>query len=176
MDSDVQLLVNTVMSWAEAELKMHGGIPALAAWLPTVEDDLRDPEVRTQARPQVRSAERPHETVQETIQAQEAGLAEDLKARWRDGEVSVAALVAPVLFGKAGTAERSEAVRLHIEARSGYCADILMPYRVRPPFGRRRDRQNRVHFRHPVAQESLPRLGEPSAQTPMLGIDHADET
>jgi hypothetical protein len=170
MDSDVQLLVNTVMCWAEAELKMHGRLPAVAAWLPAPEHDLRDPRVR----PQIRLAEHP----QETLQAQEAALAEDLKARWQDGEMSAAALVAPVLFGKAGTAERSEAVRLHIEARSGYCADILMPYRVRPArrWGRKQD--NRVHFSHPVAQESISRLGGPSAQPADLlpGIDHADET
>jgi hypothetical protein len=145
------------MSWAEGELKKQGHIPALAAWLPTAESDLRDP--------QVRLAERPPEALPETIQAQEAALTDDLKARWRDGEATVAALVAPVLFAKAGEAERSEAVRLHIEARSGYCADILMPYRVRRAPRWRGKQQNRVHFSQPVAQESMPRLGRSPAQT-----------
>jgi hypothetical protein len=166
MESDIQLLVNTVMSWAEAELKNHGHIPALAAWLPEAEEDRQ--------RPQMCPAER----IDDTLQSQEAALAEDLKARWRDGQMTAAALVAPVVFHKAGSAERSEAVRLHIEALGGYCADILMPYRVRPASAWRRKQQNRVHFSHPVAQESISRLGEPPAQTDTScsGIDHADET
>ena len=151
------------MSWAEGELKLHGRISALAAWLPAGEQT-----------PHMRSAQHP----EETIQSQEAALADDLRTRWHDGEVRVAALVAPVLFGKAGTAERSEAVRLHIEAQTGYCADILMPYRVRPVQRWRGKQQNRVHFSHPVAQESISRLGEVSCSGGdlLFGIDHADET
>lgn len=166
MESDIQLLVNTVMSWAEAELKNHGHIPALAAWMPTAE-------VGPQ-RPQMCPAERPDDT----LHSQEAALTEDLKVRWRNGQVKAAALVAPVVFHKAGSAQRSEAVRLHIEALGGYCADILMPYRVRSARAWRGKRQNRVHFSHPVAQESISRLSEPPAQTDSsrFGIGHADET
>jgi hypothetical protein len=151
------------MSWAEGELKLHGRISALAAWLLT--DDQS---------PHLCSAQHP----EETIQSQEAALADDLKTRWHDGRVRVAALVAPVLFGRAGTAERSEAVRLHIEARSGYCADILMPYRVRPVPRWRGKQPNRVHFSHPVAQESISRMGGPPAQakTRLFEIDDADKT
>jgi hypothetical protein len=151
------------MSWAEGELKLRGRISALAAWLLVGEQS-----------PHMCSAEHP----EETIQSQEAALADDLKTQWHDGRVRVAALVAPVLYGRAGTAERSEAVRLHIEAQSGYCADILMPYRIRPVPRWRGKRQNRVHFSHPVAQESISRLGGPPAQakTRLFEIDDADKT
>ncbi|MCU1313338.1 MAG: hypothetical protein JWM54_1095 [Acidobacteriaceae bacterium] len=152
------------MTWAEGELKEHGHLPARAVWLPPAEDDLHVPQPCFA------------EPVEDTIQAQEAELTEGLKARWRDGRVTAAAMVAPVLFGKAGTAERTEAVRLHIEALSGYCADILMPYRVRPAPRWRRKQQNRVHFSHPVAQESIPRLCGPPTQNKTFGIDHADQT
>ena len=153
------------MAWAEGELKKRGRISALAAWLPTSGDDRHGPEVRTQSRNQMRAGEGPEENAGETIEAQEAALITDLSVRWRDGEVAAVALVAPVLFGKASTSERAEAVRLHIEARSGYCADILMPYRVRPALRWRGKHQNRVHFSHPVAQESVSRLGGPPAPT-----------
>jgi hypothetical protein len=54
-------------------------------------------------------------------------------------------------------------VRLHVETRDGYCADILMPYRIRTSWGRRGSTRNRVHFSHPVAQESDPRFsGSPA--------------
>jgi hypothetical protein len=120
----------------------------------------------------------PTERPDDTLLSQEAALAEDLKRRWRGSQVTAAALVAPVVFRKAGSAERSEGVRLHIEAPGGYCADILMPYRIRPASAWRRKQQNRVHFSQPVAQESISRLGEPPAQTDTScsGIDHADET
>jgi hypothetical protein len=131
MGRDVQLLVNTVMSQAEQELKNHGRISGPYSGDPPGAG-------RT--------------------------LTDNVKVRWQHGEVTAAALVVPVLFGKTGSAARSEAIRLHIEARCGYCADFLMPYRVRPGLRWRRNRQNRVHFSHPVAQESIPRLDEPSAQ------------
>jgi len=153
------------MAWAEGELKKNGRIRPLAAWLPAGDDVRRDPQVRTRTYSQMRAEEGREETGRETIEAQEAALTTDLSARWRDGELTAVALVAPVLYGKAGTSERAEAVRLHIEARSGYCADILMPYRVRPALRWHGKQQNRVHFSHPVAQESVSRLGESPVQT-----------
>lgn len=136
---DVQLLLNTIMSWAETELRSRGHIPALAAWLPLGA---------------VEAVLRPSEAVGCSIQGQEEALSEELRQHWQRGGISAAALVAPVLYGKAGSGERSQAVRLHIEDRQGYCADLLMPYRIRITGRWRGTSTNRVHFSHPVAQES----------------------
>ncbi|HEY3988736.1 MAG TPA: hypothetical protein VGM02_05510 [Acidobacteriaceae bacterium] len=70
-----------------------------------------------------------------------------------------ALLMAPVFYGRSGSGERSTAVRLHVETREGYCADIFMPYRIRTGWRRRGRPPNRVHFSHPVAQESDSRFG-----------------
>jgi hypothetical protein len=98
-----------------------------------------------------------------SIERQEETLAAELRDLWRRGELAAAILVAPVLYGKSGSGERSQAVRLHVEARDGYCADILMPYRIRTRRGWRGSPQNRVHFSHPVAQESDSRFGDSPA-------------
>jgi hypothetical protein len=50
-----------------------------------------------------------------------------------------------------------------VEARDGYCADILMPYRIRTRRGWRGGPRNRVHFSHPVAQESDSRFSDSPA-------------
>lgn len=139
---DLQLLVNTVMQWAEARLQETGQIPAAAAWLSSGN---RAPEFRTGE-----AADDPAESVAQ----QEAMLVSDLQGAWKRGETAAILLAAPVLYGRSGSGERSLAVRLHVEARDGYCADILMPYRIRPGSRWRGCARNRVHFTHPVAQES----------------------
>jgi hypothetical protein len=138
---EVQLLVNTVMSWAETQLKTQGRVPAAAAWLP-----------RDSSEPGFRTLE--GLAAEASIARQEDLLASELLAPWRRNELAAILLAAPVLYGRKGSTERTQAVRLHVEAAAGYCADILMPYRIRAAGRWRSGPRNRVHFSHPVAQES----------------------
>ncbi len=144
---DVQLLVNTAMSWAEAELLEKGGIPAAAAWLTLGS-------IQPQFRPVCASQTSPPLS----ISSQEELLTAELREPWHRGELAAVLLMAPVLYGRAGSGERSEAIRLHVEAGGDYCADILMPYRIRTTARWRGGRKNRVHFSQPVAQESNSRF------------------
>ncbi len=150
--ADVQLLVNAVMPWAEAELQKSGRFSPTAAWLlPGVSE------------PEFHPQEVPGVAPEQSVQQQEAALAAEIRTRWQQGELAAAVLVAPVLYGRSGSGELSQAVRLHVEARDGYCADILMPYRIRARRGWRGGPTNRVHFSHPVAQESDSRFSDSSA-------------
>jgi hypothetical protein len=145
---EVQLLVNRVMSWAEEQLKVEGRIPAAAAWLPRNTSEV---------------GFRTVETGELSVAEQESLLSAELQAPWRQNELAAILLAAPVLYGRKGSAERTEAVRLHVEAATGYCADILMPYRIRAAGRWRRGPRNRVHFSHPVAQESDSRFSDSPA-------------
>jgi hypothetical protein len=145
----IQLLVNAAMRWAEAELRESGSLRAAAAWLAT---GASEPEFRT-----IGQSQSPGQL---SIQDQEAMLTAELKLRWQRGELAAAVFIAPVLYGRNGSAERSLAVRLHAETHDGYCADILMPYRIRIGWRWRGSSRNRVHFSHPVAQESDSRLSD----------------
>jgi hypothetical protein len=150
--AEVQLLVNAVMPWAEAELQKSGRFCPAAAWL-----------LPGASEPEFHPVEVSEAAQAQSIQQQEAALAGELRARWQQGEFAAAILVAPVLYGRSGSGERSQAVRLHVEARDGYCADILMPYRIRARRGWRGGARNRVHFSHPVAQESDSRFSDSPA-------------
>jgi non-ribosomal peptide synthetase component F len=147
--AEVQLLVNVVMHWAEAELRKNGRFLPAAAWL-----------VRTAVEPELRTLPDPDTLRMSSIQQQEAMLAREVQLRWQREDLAAALLAAPVLYGRSGSQERSLAVRLHVESRDGYCADILMPYRIRTGWRWRGSSGNRVHFSHPVAQESDSRLNE----------------
>jgi hypothetical protein len=131
------------MRWAEARLQETGRIPAAAAWLSSGN---REPEFRT--------GESADDLTARSVAQQEAILVADLRGTWKRGETAAVLLAAPVFYGQSGSGERSLAVRLHVEARDGYCADILMPYRIRTASRWRGRTRNRVHFTHPVAQES----------------------
>jgi hypothetical protein len=150
--AEVQLLVNAVMPWAEAELQKSGRFSPAAAWLlPGISEPEFHPGEASDASPVL------------SMEEQEAILTTELRTRWQQGELAAAILVAPVLYGRNGSGERAQAVRLHVEARDGYCADILMPYRIRIRRGWRGDTRNRVHFSHPVAQESDSRFSDSPA-------------
>jgi hypothetical protein len=150
--AEVQLLVNAVMPWAEAELQKSGRFSPAAAWL-----------LPGASEPEFRPMDVSQAALGQSVQQQEAALAVELRARWQRGELAAAVLVAPVLYSRSGSGERSQAVRLHVEARGGYCVDILMPYRIRTRRGWRGDTRNRVHFSHPVAQESDSRFSDSPA-------------
>ena len=147
--AEVQLLVNAVMHWVEAELKRNGHFHPAAAWL-----------VRGAVKPELRKLDHPGGLDVPSVQQQEAMLAAELRPRWQREELAAAILVTPVLYGRSGSQERSLAVRLHAEAHDGYCADILMPYRIRRTGRWRGPSGNRVHFSHPVAQESDSRFND----------------
>jgi hypothetical protein len=147
--AEVQLLVNAVMSWAQQELETNRRFSAAAAWLVT---GASEPELRTMTHSETSQAL--------SIQQQEAMLAAELWPRWQTGELAAVILAAPVLYGRSGSGEHSLAVRLHAEAHDGYCADILMPYRIRATWRWRGTSRNRVHFSHPVAQESDSRFND----------------
>jgi hypothetical protein len=150
--AEVQLLVNAVMPWAEAELQKNGRFGPIAARLSPGATE-----------PEFQRVETLDAQLTLSMEQQEAALTADIRRRWQIGELAAAVLVAPVLYGRSGSGERSQAVRLHVEARDGYCADILMPYRIRTRRGWRGGPPNRVHFSHPVAQESDSRFsGSPA--------------
>ncbi len=140
------------MPWAEAELQKTGRIPAAAAWL-----------CRGDPEPKFRSGNSAGDLASQSVAQQEAVLVTELQTLWQQGELAAVLLAAPVLYGRSGSGERSLAVRLHLEAWDGYCADILMPYRIRAGSRWRGTARNRVHFSHPVAQESDSRFsGSPA--------------
>jgi hypothetical protein len=149
---DLQLLVNTVMPWAEAQLQETGRIPAAATWL-----------CSGHTGPEFRTGESAQEPTDRSVAQQETMLVADLRGAWQRGELAAVLLAAPVFYGRTSSAERSLAVRLHVEARDGYCADILMPYRIRAGSRWRGSARNRVHFTHPVAQESDSRFSDSPA-------------
>ena len=155
--AEVQLLVNAVMSWAEAELQKSGRFCPAAAWL-----------LPGASEPAFRTIDVSDAAPIPSLERQEALLAAELRARWQQGEFAAVILVAPVLYGLSGSGERSQAVRLHAEARDGYCADILMPYRIRTRRRWRGGARNRVHFSHPVAQESDSRFSDSPAPGEVL--------
>ena len=99
---EVQLLVNKVMSWAEEQLKAEGRLPAAAAWLPR---DNSEPGFRTL------DGSAPEASI-----AQRRACGAELQAPWRRNELAAILLAAPVLYGRKGSAERTQAVRLHVEA------------------------------------------------------------
>ena len=138
-----------VMRWAEARLQETGRIPAAAAWLSSGD---KEPEFRT--------GEPADGLTAPSVAQQEAILVAGLRGTWKRGETGAVLLAAPVFFGQSGSGERSLAVRLHVEARDGYCADILMPYRIRTRGRWGGSSGNRVHFSHPVAQESDSRFND----------------
>jgi hypothetical protein len=152
LSPDLQLLVNAVMPWAEAQLQETGRIPAAAAWL-----------CSGHTVPEFCTRESAQDPTDRSVAQQEIMLVADLRGAWQRGELAAVLLAAPVFYGRTGSSERSPAVRLHVEARDGYCADIFMPYRIRAGSRWRGNAQNRVHFTHPVAQKSDSRFSDSPA-------------
>jgi hypothetical protein len=155
LNADAQVLMNFLMDEAQARLKAQGGFQPFAASMP----DEGPLSLLAGEHP----AETPARVMAERLTAQlrslvEAGIEGGLEAGSQTGSMRAAGLAADVSFGKRTSGERADAVRLHIEHRDGYCADIFVPYKIRNsrrrPDVRNRDAQNRVRFRHPVAQES----------------------
>lgn len=144
------------MPWAEAELQKTGRIPPAAAWL-----------CRGDPEPKFRFGEPAGDFAGQSVAQLEARLVTELQGPWQRDELVAVVLAAPVFYGRSGSGERSLAVRLHLEAQNEaqnrYCADILMPYRIRAGWRWRGNARNRVHFSHPVAQESDSRFsGSPA--------------
>ena len=90
--AEVQLLVNAVMPWAEAELQKKGRFVPAAAWLLPGASEPEFHPVETSDAPPALSMEQ-----------QEATLTADIRRRWQIGEVAAAVVVAPVLYGRSGS-------------------------------------------------------------------------
>jgi hypothetical protein len=160
LNADAQVLMNFLMDEAQARLKAQGGFQPFAAAMP----DEGPLSLLAGEHP----AETPARVMAERLTAQlrslvEAGIESGRieaqpEAGSQAGSMRAAGLAADVSFGKRTSGERADAVRLHIEHRDGYCADIFVPYKIRnsrpKPNSQNRDAQNRVRFNHPVAQES----------------------
>jgi hypothetical protein len=161
LNSDAQVLMNFLMDEAQGRLKAQGGFQPFAAAM------------AEQGTLSLLAGEHPADTparvMAERLTAQlrslmEAGMMEPgIESGTRAGSMRAAGLAADVSFGKQNSDERSDAVRLHIEHRDGYCAEIFVPYKIRTSRrnpdalnrdAQNRDAQNRVRFSHPVAQES----------------------
>jgi hypothetical protein len=165
LNRDAQVLMNFLMDEAQRRLKAQGGFQPFAAAM-AAEGTLS---LLAGEHP----AETPARVIAERLTAQlrslmEAGIESATQAGCKAGGMRAAGLAADVSFGKQNSGERSDAVRLHIEHRDGYCADIFVPYKIRTSRrnpdalhrnaqngdAQNRDAQNRVRFSHPVAQES----------------------
>jgi hypothetical protein len=161
LNSDAQVLMNFLMNEAQGRLKAQGGFQPFAAAM------------AEQGTLSLVAGEHPAETparvMAERLTAQLRSLIESgMEAGSEAGGMRAAGLAADVSFGKQNSGERADAVRLHIEHRNGYCADIFVPYKIRTSRrnpdalnrdsqnrdAQNRDAQNRVRFSHPVAQES----------------------
>ncbi len=139
---EVQLLVNRVMAWAEEQLKSGGRVPAAAAWLP-----------RDSSEPGFRSLD--GVAAEASIAQQESLLAADLQAPWRRNELAAILLAAPVLYGRKGSTERTQAVRLHVETTRGGSLRLLCRHPYAIPDTRRRT----VAQRHPEPRTLQPSGG-----------------
>ena len=138
LNSEAQMLMNFLMDEAQGRLRTRGGFQPFGASI--AEDGT--PSFLAAEEP----AEIPARAIAERLTAQMRGMSET-------GAMRAAGLAADVRFGKQDTGELTDAVRLHIEHRDGYCADIFVPYKIRS--SRRRPEANKqVRFSHPVAQES----------------------
>src|SRR5579875_780473 len=92
--AEVQLLVNAVMPWAEAELQKNGRFCPAAAWLLVGAHKV-----------EFRPVQLPDAVPTPSVQQQEETLAAELRPRWHRGELAAAILVAPVLYGRNGSGE-----------------------------------------------------------------------
>jgi hypothetical protein len=73
------------------------------------------------------------------------------------GTVRSAAVVADVkIWRRSDGDEASNAVSVHVEHQSGYCVDLLIPYKVRKGMMSRITSKPQVMFRKMVAQEAEP--------------------
>jgi hypothetical protein len=160
LNSDAQVLMNFLMNEAQGRLKAQGGFQPFAAAMAE--------EGALSLLAGEHPAEIPARVMAERLTAQlqsliESGMEAGSEAGSEVAGMRAAGLAADVSFGKQNSGERADAVRLHIEHRNGYCADIFVPYKIRTSTrnpdtlnrdAQNRDAQNRVRFSHPVAQES----------------------
>ena len=80
-----------------------------------------------------------------------------LRHEVQTGAVRSAAVAADVkIWRRADGDEASNAVSVHVEHQSGYCVDLLIPYKVRKGLISRITSKPQVMFRKMVAQESQP--------------------
>ena len=98
--------------------------------------------------------------VKETLERLRAMLRQEVET----GALRMAAVAADVkIWRRADGDEFSNAVSIHVEHQSGYCVDLLIPYKVRKGMISRITSKKQVMFRKMVAQESEPLFWVPQS-------------
>ena len=139
-EADVQRLLRELMPLAERSLVEREAFSPLAAWI-TEAGALR----------RVDCGEEVAAPAKDLV----ARLLGRLRGELQQGTGRAAAVAADVkIWRRADGDEASDAVSVHVEHQSGYCVDLLIPYKVRKGMMSRLRRKPSVMFRKMIAQES----------------------
>ncbi len=136
------MLLKAIMPTAQAELEAREGFVPLGATIGldgtihTVEREIGAPVVLA---------------TKEAVAVMRGQLQREVEG----GKIRAAALAADVMMWRRKDGEEaSSAVSVHVEHQSGYCVDLLIPYKVRRGMMSRLRKKPQVMFRKMVAQES----------------------
>ncbi len=141
-DADVKLLLEEVMPITQAGLEQKEAFKPIGALV----------ECNGKVR-RIEFAVDDAVPVKETIDRLRTMLRQEV----RTGGIRTAAVAADVkIWRRADGDEASNAVSIHVEHQSGYCVDLLIPYKVRKGMISRITSKKQVMFRKMVAQESEP--------------------
>ncbi len=141
-DADLKLLLKEIMPVTQAGLEKQSAFMPLGALVE------RDGTIR-----RIAFEVDPAAPVKDTLDRLRALLRHEVQT----GTVRSAAVAADVkIWRRADGDEASNAVSVHVEHQSGYCVDLLIPYKVRKGLISRITSKPQVMFRKMVAQESQP--------------------
>ena len=141
-DADLKLLLKEIMPVTQAGLEKQSAFMPLGALVE------RDGTIR-----RIAFEVDPAAPVKDTLDRLRALLRHEVET----GAVRSAAVAADVkIWRRADGEEASNAVSVHVEHQSGYCVDLLIPYKVRKGLISRITSKPQVMFRKMVAQESQP--------------------
>ena len=141
-DADLKLLLKEIMPVTQAGLEKQSAFMPLGALVE------RDGTIR-----RIAFEVDPAAPVKDTLDRLRALLRHEVET----GAVRSAAVAADVkIWRRADGDEASNAVSVHVEHQSGYCVDLLIPYKVRKGLISRITSKPQVMFRKMVAQESQP--------------------
>ena len=137
-----QSLLKAIMPVVKGSLEDREGFPPLAAVI------AQDGSVRRVDDPM---ANRQATSTQQAVASLRAALLREAAS----GSVKATALAADVrIWRRDDGDEASNAVSVHVEHQSGYCVDLLIPYKVRRGMMSRLRKKPQVMFRTMIAQES----------------------
>lgn len=141
-DADLKLLLKEIMPVTQAGLEKQSAFMPMGALVE------RDGTIR-----RIAFEVDPAAPVKDTLDRLRALLRHEVET----GAVRSAAVAADVkIWRRADGDEASNAVSVHVEHQSGYCVDLLIPYKVRKGLISRITSKPQVMFRKMVAQESQP--------------------